>query len=177
MFDAARKVLIEGFFPAVPTDRLRGLLFLVLNDDPRLIQGSTCFPPPLMATEGENVESVDPVAFLSVDNALTLTVGEVEEAFAKACFDMDSRLGEPAACRWLLNATDDYSRKEVWDFWATELQKELHSRLMKDKAITHLRPEQQEAMKLFPNDETLKMAMVDQLLEDGREDLAEALRR
>jgi hypothetical protein len=41
------------------------------------------------------------------------TVGEVEEFFAKCCFEADRRLGEPAACRWFLNWFDDTPRKEM----------------------------------------------------------------
>jgi hypothetical protein len=38
------------------------------------------------------------------------TVGEVEEFFAKLCFEADQRIGEPAACRWFLNWFDDTPR-------------------------------------------------------------------
>jgi hypothetical protein len=31
------------------------------------------------------------------------TVAEVEEFFARVCFEADQVLGEPAACRWFLN--------------------------------------------------------------------------
>ena len=41
------------------------------------------------------------------------TVGEVEEFFARACFEADQRLGEPAACRWFLNWFDDTPRDEM----------------------------------------------------------------
>jgi hypothetical protein len=41
------------------------------------------------------------------------TVGEVEEYFARCCYEADCRLGEPAACRWFLNWFDDVSREEM----------------------------------------------------------------
>lgn len=41
------------------------------------------------------------------------TVGQVEEFFAKLCFEADSRLGEPAACRWFLNWFDDTPRQRM----------------------------------------------------------------
>jgi hypothetical protein len=41
------------------------------------------------------------------------TVAEVEEAFARACFEMDTRLGEPAGCRFLLNQYDEWPRAEM----------------------------------------------------------------
>jgi hypothetical protein len=34
----------------------------------------------------------------------------VEESFARACFEADQRLGEPAACRWFLDWFDDTPR-------------------------------------------------------------------
>ena len=40
------------------------------------------------------------------------TVAEVEEFFARACFEADQCLGEPAACRWFLNWFDDTPRDE-----------------------------------------------------------------
>jgi hypothetical protein len=41
------------------------------------------------------------------------TVGAVEEFFARTCFEADQRLGEPAACRHLLNWFDDMPRDEM----------------------------------------------------------------
>jgi hypothetical protein len=41
------------------------------------------------------------------------SVGEVEEFFARACFEADQRLGEPAACRWFLNWYDDTPREAM----------------------------------------------------------------
>lgn len=43
----------------------------------------------------------------------TVTVGECEEFFAKSCFAIDQRLGEPAGCRWFLNAWDETPRPEM----------------------------------------------------------------
>jgi hypothetical protein len=41
------------------------------------------------------------------------TVAEVEEFFARICFETDQALGEPAACRWFLNWFDETPRAEV----------------------------------------------------------------
>ena len=40
-------------------------------------------------------------------------VGQVEEHFARCCFEADQRLGEPAACRWFLNWFDDAPRTDM----------------------------------------------------------------
>jgi hypothetical protein len=58
------------------------------------------------------------------------SVGQVDEAFAKACFECDQSLGEMAACRYFLNWFDDMSRAEVF----SELAKEI-STYLKDKEI------------------------------------------
>jgi hypothetical protein len=41
------------------------------------------------------------------------TVGEVEEFFAKVTYECDQRMGEPAACRFLLNWLDDTPRNQM----------------------------------------------------------------
>ena len=51
------------------------------------------------------------------------TVGEVEEAFARACFEIDQILGEPAGCRHFLNAYDDWPRNEMRRELMNELPK------------------------------------------------------
>ena len=42
------------------------------------------------------------------------TVGQVQETWAQFCFECDNRMGEPAACRWLLNWIDDTPRAEMF---------------------------------------------------------------
>jgi hypothetical protein len=56
------------------------------------------------------------------------TVGEVEEFFARACFDADQRLGEPAACRWFLNWFDDTPRNRMRHELLEEIELELNKR-------------------------------------------------
>jgi hypothetical protein len=41
------------------------------------------------------------------------SVAQVEEFFARLCFEADQRLGEPAACRWFLNWYDETGREEM----------------------------------------------------------------
>jgi hypothetical protein len=41
------------------------------------------------------------------------TVGEVEEFFARMCFDVDQQLNELAGCRWWLNWFDETPRDEM----------------------------------------------------------------
>ena len=87
-------------------DALRG-------DDPRLTQGSTTTPPPLMCVQDWPVEAACALGFCGWQGDELESVGEVEEFFARACFEADQRLGEPAACRWFLNWFDDTPRDQM----------------------------------------------------------------
>lgn len=58
------------------------------------------------------------------------TVGEVEEHFAKCCFEADQKLGEAAACRWFLNWFDDTPRKECFAELAAEVRRERFRRVL-----------------------------------------------
>ncbi|MBX9582421.1 MAG: hypothetical protein K2X87_19125, partial [Gemmataceae bacterium] len=61
------------------------------------------------------------------------SVGEVEEFFARACFEADQRLGEPAACRWFLNWFDDTPRDQMRRELLPEVDRALAERLPIDR--------------------------------------------
>ena len=111
-----RKVWRNGFAPCISSSALEFLRDALRDDDSRLTQGSTTTPPPLMCVQDWPVEAADAIGLCGVaesggfGNAL---VGEVEEYFAKACFDSDKRLDDPAGCRWFLNWFDDTPRDEM----------------------------------------------------------------
>ena len=108
-----RLVWRDGFVPVVSTTGLMALREALLTDDPRLTQGSTTTPPPLMCVQEWPVEAACALGFCGWQGDELTTVGEVEEHFAKCCFEADQRLGEPAACRWFLNWFDDTPRAEM----------------------------------------------------------------
>jgi hypothetical protein len=56
------------------------------------------------------------------------TVGEVEETFARVCFEADQRLGEPAAVRYFLNWYDDTPRDEMRRELLSEVNRALSER-------------------------------------------------
>jgi hypothetical protein len=131
MAESWRVVLREGFFPHLPTAGLEALRGAVERDDPRLTQGSTTTPPPLMGVQDWPCEAACLIGWCGwkggTDPACE-TVGDVEEFFARACFDADQALGEAAACRWLLNWFDDAPRNEVLRELGFELGLELDRR-------------------------------------------------
>ena len=111
-----RRVWREGFVPVLPTAGLEALRDALRDDDPRLTQGSTTTPPPLMCVRDWPVEAACALGLCGVVEAGGWGVARVEAAerfFARACFEADQRLGEPAACRWFLNWFDDTPRAEM----------------------------------------------------------------
>lgn len=125
-----REVWRNGFAPGFSTEVLEHLWQALKIDDIRLAQGSTCTPPPLMCVADWPVEACDFLVFGEwAARGFNLTVGEAEEIFAKRCFDADTLLKEPAACRWLLNFWDDSPRNEALSFLLAEVERELARRL------------------------------------------------
>jgi hypothetical protein len=118
----------DGFVPVLSTAGLAALRDALRADDPRLAQGSTTTPPPLMCVQDWPVEAACALGFCGWQGEMLESVGEVEEFFARACFEADQRLGEPAACRWFLNAWDDTPRHVIYPLVLAEVEYELGKR-------------------------------------------------
>ncbi len=126
----------NGFVPQLSIGALRALRKALVEDDPRLLQGATCCPPPLQCVADWSVEGACPVGYMGAmvmggiaqlsrnnyddegkirrqDTGPYATVAEVEEYFAKACHECDLLIGEPAGCRWLLNWVDETPREQM----------------------------------------------------------------
>ncbi len=95
------------------TAGLEALQRALNEDDPRLQQGATTTPPPLACVQDWPVEAACAIGYCGWQGDGLETVGEVEEFFARICFEVDQRLGEPAACRWFLNWYDETPREEM----------------------------------------------------------------
>ncbi len=121
-----RTVWRDGFVPGLTTDELLALRAACLSDDPRLVQGCTTKPPPLMCVRDWPCEAGCAIGFSAMTSLGT--VGEVEERFARLCFEADERLGEPAACRWFLNWFDDTPRADALRELAIECELALSDR-------------------------------------------------
>ncbi len=111
--DSWRKVWREGMVPLLSHAALQALRLALVNDDPRLLQGATTRPPPLLCVHDWPVESACPIGYCGWQGEGLETVAEVEEYFAKVCFEVDQRLGEPAAIRYFLNWADETPRDEM----------------------------------------------------------------
>ena len=127
-----RKVWREGVVPMVSTAGLDALRKALSNDDARLVQGATTTPPPLQCVQDWPVEAACALGFCGWQGEGLETVAEVEEFFARMCFEIDQRLGEPAACRWFLNWFDETPRDEMRPLLLAEVECALAQRQSAD---------------------------------------------
>jgi hypothetical protein len=111
--------------PLMSDDELRALWRGLKDDDPALIRGATTSPPPLQCVEDWPVEAACAIGYAGWKGAGLLTVKEVEEYFARMCFEIDKKLVEPAGCRHFLNAFDEEPRETFFPALAEEIEREL----------------------------------------------------
>jgi hypothetical protein len=123
-----RKVWREGLAPLLSVAGLEALRAALVQDDQRLQQGATTTPPPLQCVQDWPVEGACAVGFCGWQGEGLETVGEVEEFFARMCFEIDQRLGEPAGCRWFLNWFDETPRDEMRRQLLAEVNRSLAQR-------------------------------------------------
>ena len=128
--EAWRKVWREGLAPLLSTKGLQALKRALERDDERLTQGATTTPPPMQCVLDWPVEGACVVGYSAWQGDGLETVGEVEEFFAKVCFEADQRLGEPAAVRYFLNWFDDTPRPEMRRQLLTEVVRVLNDRIL-----------------------------------------------
>ena len=124
-----RKVWREGLVPLLSTAALEALRLGLVTDDARLLQGATTTPPPLQCVQDWPVEGACALGYCGWQGDNLETVAEVEEFFARMCFEIDQRLGEPAGCRWFLNWFDETPRDEMRPQLLTEVSRALARRL------------------------------------------------
>lgn len=108
-----RKIWREGFLPFISTSGLEALKKALETDDPALLQGATCSPPPLTHVQDCPVEAACAISYCGWKGDGCILVADAEEYLAQRCFDADRILGEPAACRWFLNWFDETPREEM----------------------------------------------------------------
>ncbi|HYE20936.1 MAG TPA: hypothetical protein VEA69_20995 [Tepidisphaeraceae bacterium] len=132
-----RTVWRNGFAPVLSDRGLEALRAALAADDQRLTQGSTTTPPPLMCVQDWPVEGADAIAFCGWQGEGLALIGEVEEFWARACFEADQRLGEAAGCRWFLNWWDDTPRPEAIRELLSEVELALASRVADTPTLIH----------------------------------------
>lgn len=126
--DSWKKVWREGVSPLLTTAGLEALAEALVANDPQLVQGATTTPPPLQCVQDWPVEAACALGFCGWKGDGLETVAQVEEHFARMCFEIDQRMGEPAACRWFLNWFDDTPRDVMRQELLIEVQRTLAER-------------------------------------------------
>jgi hypothetical protein len=117
-----------GFAPLLSVEALTALADALAKDSPKLIQGATCTPPPLVCVGGWPVEAACLIGYAGWRGEGLETVDEVSEYFGRLCKAADDLLGEPAGCRWVLNAWDENPRHEAVPAFLAEVNRELARR-------------------------------------------------
>ena len=129
--DSWRRVFRGGFSPLLSFQQLVLLRDALLSDDQRLLQGATCQPPPIQALADWPCEAACLFGYCGVvelGGFGKAVVSETEEFFARMAFDIDAAMGEPSACRFLLNWYDDTPRDEMRAELLPEVERELAAR-------------------------------------------------
>jgi hypothetical protein len=126
--DSWRKVWRDGLAPLISTAGLEALRAALNSDDARLLQGATTTPPPLQCVQDWPVEAACVLGYCGWQGEGLQSVAEVEDYFARLCFEVDQRLGEPAACRWFLNWFDETPRDEMRSLLLPEVTRTLAQR-------------------------------------------------
>jgi hypothetical protein len=123
-----KKVWREGLAPLLSATELETLRRGLVRDDRRLIQRSTCCPPPSEVFHEEAVEGACALGYCGWQAERLETVAEVEQFFIQTCVAADERLGEPAACRYFLNWFDETPRADMRRSLLAEVNRALNQR-------------------------------------------------
>src|ERR1700738_1075518 len=108
-----QKVFREGLVPLLSDESLEVLRQVLEADDPRLLKGVTTEPRSLGCTDDWPVEGARLLGVIGWLGDGLETVGEVQEYFGRLTSDIDQRVGDPSACRWLINWFDETLREEM----------------------------------------------------------------
>lgn len=130
----------RGFAPGLSTPALEALARALETDDARLLQGRTTEPPPLVYAQDWPVAGACAIGFCGWQGDGWETVAEIEEYFARACWDADRRLGEPAGGRHFLNWYDDTPRSEMRALLLVEVRRVLDQRKQESGAEANRPP-------------------------------------
>lgn len=108
-----RRVWRDGVAPLLSDDAMEALRRGLLDDDQRLVQGTSMVPPPLPSVQDWPVEAACALGYCGWQGEGLQIVAEVDEFFARTCFEVDHRLAQPGGCRWFLNWFDNTPREAM----------------------------------------------------------------
>jgi hypothetical protein len=105
-----RRVWREGMVPYLSRRGMQALETALVQDDPRLLQGTICTPPLLDALRERKVEGTCAIGFCGWQGEGLDRVGQIEEYFHQVCDAAEAACNELAACRHFLNWFDEVPR-------------------------------------------------------------------
>lgn len=108
-----RSVWRAGFGKLLPVDGLQALRRALETDDADLLQGCTTRPPALNCTQDWPVDGCCAVSYTYWKGEHLRSVGNIGQAFSKACFETDRLIDEESGCRFFLRWFDDTPREEM----------------------------------------------------------------
>lgn len=118
----------------IPTAGLEALADALARDAPEVFQGATVMPPPVQGVDDWPVERACAWAYAGWKGLGLDTVAALEEWWAGLCWELDQRLGEPAACRWFLNWFDETPREQMRRQLLGEVERAIVARLTLEAA-------------------------------------------
>lgn len=111
------------------TPELKALERALVDNDPRLIQGATTLPPPLEAVGNWPCEGACLLGYMGWQGKNHCRqIRDVERYFVWRCQMIDHALGEPAACKYLLNWWDETPREQAFAGLLEEVELALQQR-------------------------------------------------
>jgi hypothetical protein len=117
-----RNVWRRGLAPLLSVAALEALRQALAGDDSRLVQGVVTVPPPLGDDLSLPVEAACAIGLCGWLGEGLTTVEEVEGFFVRTAFEIDRRMGEPAASRWFIGWYDEAGRKEMRQLLLAEVE-------------------------------------------------------
>ena len=121
-----QRVWRDGLAPRMSRRGLEVLRTALTRDDPRLVQGRSMTPPPLVGLQDAEVEAACALGFCGWHGDGCDTVGALDAYFDELCTSADESLGEPAACRYFLDWFDATPRHTMRRLLLAEVRRALH---------------------------------------------------
>jgi hypothetical protein len=136
MTEAARKVWREGFVPLLSTAALLALQAGLRRRDPRITQGATTIPRPILKNASKPVQAACPVAYAAwqASPCTHMRVAQLEEHWITLVNHAAEILGNPQATSYFFTWVDGATRDELFFHLLLEVQIALTARAMKTPA-------------------------------------------
>lgn len=135
-----RKVWRDGITPALSTRGLQRLRKALMEDDARLIQGTSTVPPALDFCRESAPCGACGIGFCAWMGDGLETVADVESFVDRVCARADEQLGESCISRYFIDWFDAAPRAVVRELLLEEvdLALELRDELESDETVPHL---------------------------------------